>query len=128
MRTLVGNGSAHTILAPAAAIDRVERREPVMAPIVAPALVRPVYLVRNPARPVTQASRAVEQVPLEGIGDLVRRGIWRAHPCPPTATRRPYAGTMADSAPASFRSVAPAPIKSGRRGRDNAPRRADARR
>lgn len=82
IKTLVGRGSGHTILAPAAAIDRVERGELVMAPIVEPALIRPVYLVRNPARPLTQASRAVETVALQVIDDLVRRGIWRAHTHP----------------------------------------------
>ncbi len=78
IKTLVGRGSGYTILAPAAAVDRVERGELIMAPIVEPALVRSVYLVRNPAKPVTQASRAVEAATLEVIRDLVRRGIWRA--------------------------------------------------
>lgn len=78
IKTLVGRGSGYTILAPAAAVDRVERGELIMAPIVEPALVRSVYLVRNPAKPVTQASRAVEAATLEVIRDLVGRGIWRA--------------------------------------------------
>ena len=82
IKTLVGRGSGYTILAPAAAIDRVERGELIMAPIVEPVLTRPVYLVRNPAKPVTVASRAVESVTLEVISDLVRRGIWRAHDHP----------------------------------------------
>lgn len=78
IKTLVERGSGHTILAPAAAIDRVERGELIMAPIVEPELVRPVHLVRNPAKPVTQASRAVERVCRQVIADLIRRGIWQA--------------------------------------------------
>lgn len=78
IKTMVARGSGYTILAPAAAIDYVERGELIMAPIVEPKLVRPVYLVRNPAKPVTRASRELERITLEVIHDLLERGIWQA--------------------------------------------------
>ncbi len=78
IKTMVARGSGYTILAPAAAIDYVERGELIMAPIVEPRLVRPVYLVRNPAKPVTRASQEVERITLDVIRDLVARGIWQA--------------------------------------------------
>lgn len=78
IKTMVARGSGHTILAPAAALDCVERGELVMAPIVEPSMVRPVYLVRNPAKPVTAASREVERITMGVNGDLIRRGIWQA--------------------------------------------------
>lgn len=78
IKTLVARGSGYTILAPAAAIDFVERGELIMAPIIEPRLVRPVYMVRNPAKPVTRASLEVERISLEVIHDLVARGIWQA--------------------------------------------------
>ncbi|MGQ0564961.1 MAG: LysR family transcriptional regulator [Gemmobacter sp.] len=76
IKTMVSRGSGYTILAPAAAIDFVERGELIMAPIIEPQLVRPVYLVRNPAKPVTRASHEVERLTLEVIRDLVARRIW----------------------------------------------------
>lgn len=82
IKTLVGRGSGYTILAPAAAIDRVERGELIMAPIVEPRLTRPVYLVRNPAKPLTAASQAVEEMTLHVVRDLIRRGIWSAQDAP----------------------------------------------
>lgn len=78
IKTMVARGSGYTILAPAAAIDFVERGELIMAPIVEPAMVRPVFLVRNPAKPVTRASRELERLTLDVIRDLVARGIWQA--------------------------------------------------
>lgn len=78
IKALVARGSGYTILAPAAAFDRVQRGELLMAPIVDPAISRSIYLVRNPARPQTRAARAIEEVTMEVISDLVRRGIWRA--------------------------------------------------
>jgi LysR family nitrogen assimilation transcriptional regulator len=78
IKTLVSRGSGYTILAPAAAIDFVDRGQLIMAPIVEPRLVRPVYMVRNPAKPVTRASLEVERISLEVIHDLVTRGIWQA--------------------------------------------------
>jgi len=50
----------------------------VMAPIIDPEIVRPVYLVRNPAKPMTKASRELERLTLEVIHDLIARGIWQA--------------------------------------------------
>lgn len=78
IKTMVARGSGYTILAPAAAIDFVERGELIMAPIIEPRMTRPVYLVRNPAKPVTAASRELERITIEVIRDLVDRGIWRA--------------------------------------------------
>ncbi|KQI68964.1 LysR family transcriptional regulator [Loktanella sp. 3ANDIMAR09] len=78
IKIMVSRGSAHTILAPAAAQDFLEREELVMAPITDPQMVRPIYLVRNPAKPVTKASRELERVTLSVILDLVQRGIWKA--------------------------------------------------
>lgn len=77
IKTMAARGSGYTILAPAAAIDFVERGELIMAPIKEPHMIRPVYLVRNPAKPVTKASRELERITLEVIQDLVARGIWQ---------------------------------------------------
>lgn len=78
IKALVARGSGHTILAPAAAFDAVERGELVTAPIVEPVMTRPVFLVRNPARPATRAGREVERITLEVVRDLVGRGLWQA--------------------------------------------------
>ena len=77
IKTLVARGSGHTILAPAAAIDFVERGYLIMAPIIEPKLIRPVYLVRNPAKSMSRASQELERITLEVIKDLVSRGIWQ---------------------------------------------------
>ena len=77
IKTLVARGSGHTILAPAAAIDFVERGDLIMAPIIEPKLIRPVYLVRNPAKSMSRASQELERITLEVIKDLVSRGIWQ---------------------------------------------------
>lgn len=82
IKTMVSRGSGYTILAPAAAIDFVERGELIMAPIIEPRMSRPVYLVRNPAKPVSTASRELERITIEVIHDLVARGIWRAEDVP----------------------------------------------
>ena len=79
IKKMVARGSAHTILAPAAAADFLERGELIMAPITEPRMVRPIYLVRNPAKPVTRASQELERVTMDVIRDLVRRGIWIAN-------------------------------------------------
>jgi LysR family nitrogen assimilation transcriptional regulator len=76
IKELVARGSGYTILAPAAAYDFVARNEIVKSPIVSPVMHRPVYLVHNPARAMSIACRAVEQITLEVAEDLVRRGIW----------------------------------------------------
>lgn len=78
IKTMVSRGSGYTLLAPAAAIDFVDRGELVMAPVVEPRMTRPVYLVRNPAKAVTAASREVERITIEVIRDLIARGIWSA--------------------------------------------------
>ncbi len=86
IKIMVARGSGHTILAPAAAMDFVDRGELVMAPIVEPSMARPVYLVRNPAKPFTRASREVERIALEVIQDLIGRGIWQAEESPEAAS------------------------------------------
>lgn len=78
IKMMVSRGSGHTILAPAAAHDFLARGELILAPIVEPRMIRPVYLVRNPAKPVTKASRELEQVTMTVISDLVKRGVWVA--------------------------------------------------
>jgi LysR family nitrogen assimilation transcriptional regulator len=76
IKELVARGSGHTIFAPAAAYDFVARGELVKSLIIDPVMARPVYLVRNPAHPQSNACRAVEAVVLDVARDLVRRGIW----------------------------------------------------
>jgi len=76
IKELVARGNGYTILAPPAADDRVRRGELVMSRIVNPVMSRPVYLVRNQRKPLTQACRAVERTTIEVIEDLVRRKIW----------------------------------------------------
>ncbi len=76
IKELVVRGTGYTILAPVAAYDRVQRGELVMSRIVEPVMSRPVYLVRNRAKPVTEASRAVERITADVVEDLVRRKIW----------------------------------------------------
>ena len=78
IRTLVARGSAYTLLAPASAHDSVEKGELVGAPVVDPVIRRSVYLVRNPEKVVTRASREVERITVKVIDDLVSRGIWKA--------------------------------------------------
>lgn len=78
IKELVARGSGYTILAPVAAQDFVLRGELLRAPIVEPAMLRPVYLVSNPARVMTRACRSVEQVTLDVARELVQRGIWEA--------------------------------------------------
>lgn len=77
IKELVARGSGFTILADAAARDRVARGEFVTSPIVDPVLTRPIYLVRKMTRPQTFVSREVERITLEVINDLVARDIWK---------------------------------------------------
>jgi LysR family nitrogen assimilation transcriptional regulator len=76
IKEMVARGSGYTILAPSAAHDFVERGELVKAPITAPEMTRPVYLVHNASRPMSGACRAVERITIDVARDLVRRGIW----------------------------------------------------
>ena len=78
IKELVVRGSGYTILTPAAVHDRVERNQLVMSRIVQPVIPRPVYLVRNLNRPMTQACKAVERLTIEVVNDLIRRKIWAA--------------------------------------------------
>jgi len=76
IKELVVRGSGYTILAPAAANDRVYRGDLVMSRIVEPVISRPVYFVRNQAKPMTDACGAMERTVLDVVEDLVRRKIW----------------------------------------------------
>lgn len=76
IKELVVRGSGYTILTPAAAHDRLQHNELVMSRIVDPVIPRSVYLVRNKAKPMTQACRAVERVTIDVVRDLVQRKIW----------------------------------------------------
>lgn len=78
IKMLVSRGSASTILAPASAQDYIQKNELVTAPIINPVIRRPVYLVRNPAKSSTRASREVEAMTLRVIRDLVEKGVWPA--------------------------------------------------
>ncbi|OSP54239.1 LysR family transcriptional regulator [Pseudoruegeria sp. SK021] len=78
IKELVARGSGYTIFAPVAAQDYVSRGELLRARIIAPTMMRPVYLVTNPARVMNRACRAVEQVTLDVARELVQRGIWEA--------------------------------------------------
>lgn len=78
IKTMVSRGSGYTILAPAAAHDFVQRGELIAANITEPKMVRPVYIVRNPAKPITVASREVERIAISVMRDLLARGIWQA--------------------------------------------------
>jgi LysR family nitrogen assimilation transcriptional regulator len=77
IKDLVVRGSGYTILAPAAAHDRVERHELVGSPIVEPYATRPVYLARKQSRPQTYVSHEVERITIEVVEDLIKRGIWK---------------------------------------------------
>ncbi|MFU8833665.1 MAG: LysR family transcriptional regulator [Roseovarius sp.] len=76
IKELVARGSGHAIFSPSAVHDAVARGDLVGAPLADPEMVRPVWLVSNPARPTSSASRAVEAITLDVIRDLVGRGIW----------------------------------------------------
>jgi LysR family transcriptional regulator, nitrogen assimilation regulatory protein len=92
IKALVARGSGYTILAPAAAQDDVDRGDLVRSPIVEPVMRRPVYLVRNPAKPVTHASNEVERITRSVMRELVARNIWQVSqesPAEPVAARSP---------------------------------------
>ena len=78
IKSLVARGSGHTILSPAAVHDLTADGTLIGSPVVSPPLRRPIYLVRSARKPVTAASRAVEDTCRVVVADLVRRGIWQA--------------------------------------------------
>lgn len=82
IKELVARGSGYTIFAPAAVHDFMARGELLKAPICEPEISRPVYLVNNPARPMSRASKAVETITLTVARELVRRGIWEGKLAP----------------------------------------------
>lgn len=79
IKSLVSRGSAHTILAPAAAYDMEEQKELVSSPIIEPTIRRAVYLVRNPEKVLTRASSEVQKLTDTVVQELVQRGIWKGH-------------------------------------------------
>jgi LysR family nitrogen assimilation transcriptional regulator len=89
IKELVARGSGYTIFAPAAANDCVTRGELIKAPIAMPEIRRPVYLCLNPEKPLTRATRAVEQLTVEVTADLVSRGIWEGELAPGIRERLP---------------------------------------
>lgn len=78
IKSFVKRGRVSTILAHAAAYDFVVQGDLVSAPIVNPTITRSVYLVRNPARISTRASREVEKLTLNVIKELVLEEKWVA--------------------------------------------------
>ncbi|MFM8606999.1 MAG: LysR family transcriptional regulator [Hyphomicrobiales bacterium] len=78
IKELVTRGSGFTILARAAAYDSVQRGELVSSRIEDAHMSRPIYLVRNQAKPITEACKAVERITLDVVNDLVKRKIWNA--------------------------------------------------
>ncbi len=78
IKELVARGSGFTLLAAAAAHDRVARGGLVSSPLIEPASTRTLNLVRKLTRPQTYVSREVERITLDVINDLVTRGIWKA--------------------------------------------------
>lgn len=76
IKVMVARGSAYTILAHAAVSEEIRRGELVLVPISDPAMQRTVYLVTNPARPMTRAAKAVERVAINIVVELVRKGLW----------------------------------------------------
>ena len=78
IKELVTRGSGFTILAPAAAFDSVQRGELLSSRILDPHMSRPIYLVRNQAKPMTAACKAVERITMDVVHDLVKRKIWNA--------------------------------------------------
>ena len=78
IKELVTRGSGFTILARAAAYDSLQRGELVSSRILDEHMSRPIYLVRNQAKPITEACKAVERITLDVVNDLVKRKIWNA--------------------------------------------------
>ena len=76
IKELVARGSGFSIFAPAACHDFVESGRLTKTLIVDPLIERPVYLVRNPKMPQTQACAAVEHMTRNVAAELVERGIW----------------------------------------------------
>ncbi|PLS21319.1 LysR family transcriptional regulator [Neptunicoccus cionae] len=76
IKELVARGSGFSIFAPAACHDYVQEGKLLKSPIVDPAISRPVYLAKNPLRPQTRASAAIERMTLTVAAEMVRRGIW----------------------------------------------------
>ena len=43
---------------------------------------RTVFLVRNPSRPLTEATREIERLIKEIVAELVRKRLWLGQLCP----------------------------------------------
>lgn len=76
IKELVARGSGFSIFTPAACYDFVAAGRLLKAPIIAPEISRPVYLVRNPAMTQSRACAAISAATLNVAAEMVGRGIW----------------------------------------------------
>src|SRR5260370_39324182 len=60
IKALVARGSGYSILAHAAVVEEIQRATLVIIPIREPVMCRTVFLLRNPARPLTEATREID--------------------------------------------------------------------
>lgn len=78
IKSLVARNPIFSILSLAAVHEELKQGRLVAARIVDPPIRRSVNLVRNPNRMVTRASKEVENLVVEIMLDLTRKGKWRA--------------------------------------------------
>jgi LysR family nitrogen assimilation transcriptional regulator len=82
IKALVARGSGYSILAHAALVEEIQRAALVIIPIREPVMRRTVFLVRNPSRPLTEATREIERLIKEIVAELVRKRLWLGQLCP----------------------------------------------
>jgi LysR family transcriptional regulator, nitrogen assimilation regulatory protein len=78
IRTLVSAGHGYSVLSHSAVQEDLAAGRLSAAPLGRPAIRRPVYLVRNPARAVTRASVRVEDLLVSLLQGMAADGTWRA--------------------------------------------------
>ena len=76
IKALVARGSGYSILAHSGVVEEIERGALVIIPIREPVMRRTVFLVRNPSRPLTEATRQIEVLIKEIVAELVRKRHW----------------------------------------------------
>ncbi len=81
MKALVARGSGYSILAHSGVVEEIQRATLVIVPIRDPIMRRTVFLVRNPSRPLTEATREVERLIKEIVAELVRKRLWLGQIC-----------------------------------------------
>ena len=81
IKALVARGSGYSILAHAAVVEEIQRATLVIIPIREPVMRRTVFLVRNPSRPLTEATREIEGLIKEIVTELVRKRLWLGQLC-----------------------------------------------